>query len=160
MATTPRASAQFSLILRVTSPAAPGPFAALVDALESAGGIVGDITLIPGDGPRTREVVVDAGHVLEDHPRLAADDALHLEAHRARGAGPHDAEPEVIIWGVGRSLFNGVFPPEQWRPRIVLDLNYAEDSPGREYALRLGIRRVRYVSGLGLFKAQAALQFT
>jgi hypothetical protein len=73
--------------------------------------------------------------------------------------------PEVVIWGVGRSVFSGVFPTESWRPRLVLDLNYAEDSPGREYAQRLLFRRhassgesPRYVSGLGLFEAQAEEQ--
>ncbi len=71
MPTTPRASAQFSVILRVTSPASPGPFAALIDALEAAGGVVGDITLIPGDGPRTRDVVVDAATA--DHAAALAD---------------------------------------------------------------------------------------
>ncbi len=73
--------------------------------------------------------------------------------------------PEVVIWGVGRSVFGGTFPPEAWRPRLVLDLNYAEDSPGREYAQRLTFMpapshgaRSEYVSGLGLFEAQAAEQ--
>jgi 3-phosphoshikimate 1-carboxyvinyltransferase len=89
-----------------------------------------------------------------------------------RHASPNDKAqdpslgPEVVIWGVGRSVFTGRFPPERWRPKLILDLNYAEDSPGREYAQKIVIGRttstdqdVRYVSGLGLFEAQAALQF-
>jgi len=65
--------------------------------------------------------------------------------------------PDVLVWAVGRSTFSGVFPPENWRPRLILDLNYAEDSPGLEYAQLRGLEAA-YVSGLGLFEAQAQAQ--
>jgi shikimate kinase/shikimate 5-dehydrogenase len=66
--------------------------------------------------------------------------------------------PRVVIWGVGRSIFSGLFPPQSWRPELVIDLNYAEDSPGRDYAARL-LGSARYLSGLAFFEAQAARQF-
>lgn len=88
------------------------------------------------------------------------------EGGAAPSAAHPDVDPEVVIWGVGRSVFAGTFPPAHWRPKLILDLNYAEDSPGREYAQRLNLLKprkascgTRYVSGLGLFENQAALQF-
>lgn len=46
-------------------------------------------------------------------------------------------------------------PPATWKPKLVVDLNYFENSPARAYALRTG---ARYVSGLAMFRAQAAAQ--
>jgi shikimate 5-dehydrogenase/shikimate kinase len=62
-----------------------------------------------------------------------------------------DYRPETVIWSVGRSRAGVNSPPEVWRPKIVIDLNYAEDSPGREYAMRIG---AKYISGLAMFRAQ------
>ena len=64
-------------------------------------------------------------------------------------------DPECVIWAVGRSRSDKNDPPPEWRPKLVVDLNYAEDSPGRAFALATG---ARYVSGLEMFKAQAAAQ--
>jgi shikimate 5-dehydrogenase/shikimate kinase len=47
------------------------------------------------------------------------------------------------------------WPDPAWSPRRVVDLNYSEDSPGREYALQVG---AEYSSGLAMFRAQAAGQ--
>jgi shikimate kinase len=61
--------------------------------------------------------------------------------------------PEVVIWAVGRSHMQvSQWPPLTWRPELVMDLNYAENSPGREYALRLSCK---YQSGAEFFFAQA-----
>lgn len=66
--------------------------------------------------------------------------------------------PEVVVWAVGRSRMSACqFPPSHWRPTLIYDLNYAEDSPGREYALKCG---AKYRSGLAFFKAQAEGQRT
>ncbi|MNL62489.1 hypothetical protein D3C87_1865150 [compost metagenome] len=43
-------------------------------------------------------------------------------------------------------------PPPEWRPAMILDLNYKEDSMGREYAQSFG---ANYTSGLVMFLAQA-----
>jgi shikimate 5-dehydrogenase/shikimate kinase len=66
------------------------------------------------------------------------------------------ALPDVLIWAVGRSRqAHALWPDPSWRPLLVFDLNYAEDSPGREYALKVG---ARYISGLEMFRLQAQYQ--
>jgi shikimate 5-dehydrogenase/shikimate kinase len=70
--------------------------------------------------------------------------------------GNSQTDPEVVVWGVGRSHYReqdaAAWPPLSWRPQWVIDLNYSEDSPGREYALRTG---AKYLSGMEMFLAQA-----
>ena len=64
--------------------------------------------------------------------------------------------PECVIWAVGRSRMKDcLFPPSNWKPKLVVDLNYTEDSPGKEYALLTG---AKYISGWRMFKEQARLQ--
>lgn len=94
--------------------------------------------------------------------RAAFPDAT---AFAARTGAPRDegqaapdptGSPEVVVWAVGRSRQpQCVWPPPRWQPRLVFDLNYSDDSPGREYAARCG---ARYESGLRFFRAQAAAQ--
>lgn len=76
---------------------------------------------------------------------------------REAGSLAADWQPELVVWAVGRSRINeGLsFPPVNWRPRYVFDLNYSDDSPGRDYALMCG---AEYVSGLSMFRKQAELQ--
>lgn len=77
---------------------------------------------------------------------------------RDRRTGVHAREvaPRLVVWAVGRARFeNDQFPPDNWQPIFVVDLNYSEDSPGREYALRVG---ARYFSGLPMFRHQAERQ--
>jgi shikimate 5-dehydrogenase len=64
--------------------------------------------------------------------------------------------PDTVVWGVGRGRGSDVRPPVAWKPKQIIDLNYSDDSPGREYALT--IPGCRYVSGLGMFRAQAEAQ--
>ena len=64
--------------------------------------------------------------------------------------------PQTVVWAVGRNrMKSSRFPPASWKPQKVVDLNYTEDSPGREYALRTG---AKYVSGKTLFQHQAKKQ--
>jgi shikimate 5-dehydrogenase/shikimate kinase len=63
--------------------------------------------------------------------------------------------PETVIWAVGRARAGSNEPPANWKPKLVIDLNYSDDSPGREFALRAG---AKYVSGLAMFRAQAKAQ--
>ncbi len=71
--------------------------------------------------------------------------------------GSHDPNPsegpEIIIWA-GPPTGS---PPqnENWRPKIVIDLNYREDSLAKEYGER---HKAQYVSGWLMFKAQAEAQ--
>lgn len=60
--------------------------------------------------------------------------------------------PELLIWAASPDAQ----PPEKdWQPRIVLDLNYREDSLAREYALEV---HAQYIDGLKMFKVQAEKQ--
>ena len=65
--------------------------------------------------------------------------------------------PNVIIWAVGAGPFSekGQWPPEDWRPKEVIDLNYSDNSPGVVCADRYGCQ---YTSGLGMFLAQGEAQ--
>ncbi len=64
--------------------------------------------------------------------------------------------PDIVIWAVGRNRMSScVFPPRFWKPKQVIDLNYTEDSPGREYALLAG---AGYLSGEIMFENQAKKQ--
>ncbi|MCJ8276780.1 MAG: shikimate synthase, partial [Bdellovibrionales bacterium] len=65
--------------------------------------------------------------------------------------------PEFIIWAVGADNFaeTGVFPPEEWEPKAIIDLNYTQDSPGIECAHRYGCQ---YRGGLDMFTEQARKQ--
>ncbi|WII72481.1 shikimate kinase [Bdellovibrio sp. 22V] len=76
-------------------------------------------------------------------PRQGSEDALSLK-------------PKILIWAAPRSA-ETVFPPAEWSPAMVFDLNYKEDSMGREYAQRSGSN---YQSGLVMFTAQAQGQRT
>lgn len=60
--------------------------------------------------------------------------------------------PEVLIWAAAPSAEP---PQKNWRPSVVLDLNYREDSRAREFAMNSG---ARYFSGLHMFQAQAEAQ--
>lgn len=61
--------------------------------------------------------------------------------------------PDIILWAVP-SIYKNT-PPEHWSPSTIIDLNYSEDSCGREYAL---LKKATYASGLLMFLAQAKEQ--
>ncbi|MCB9025854.1 MAG: hypothetical protein H6625_06025 [Bdellovibrionaceae bacterium] len=67
------------------------------------------------------------------------------------------SEYDVLVWAVGQSHIQkgAKFPNEKIKYKLILDLNYAENSPGRELAMKLGIK---YISGASMFKAQAERQ--
>jgi shikimate 5-dehydrogenase/shikimate kinase len=71
--------------------------------------------------------------------------------------GPQPNKPSVIIWAVGFESFQneGVYPPKDWTPRLVVDLNYTQDSPGIQCAHNYGCQ---YQSGLSMFIEQARKQ--
>jgi shikimate kinase len=62
-------------------------------------------------------------------------------------------ETEILVWAVGRSRFKGRWP--HWSPKLIIDLNYSDDSPGIELAVQTG---AIYQSGLAMFQAQAQKQ--
>lgn len=59
--------------------------------------------------------------------------------------------PKILIWAAPRTS-ETQFPPTDWKPTMVFDLNYKEDSMGREYAQKCG---ANYESGLTMFVSQA-----
>ena len=64
--------------------------------------------------------------------------------------------PDILVWAVGRSRMPDCLePPPQWKPQLVLDVNYYENSPGKEYALKT---KASYISGWVWFKEQALFQ--
>ncbi|MDE0118843.1 MAG: hypothetical protein OXM55_02405 [Bdellovibrionales bacterium] len=67
-----------------------------------------------------------------------------------------DTHPSIVVWAVGRNRMpTTVLPPSFWKPKWVIDLNYTENSPGKEYALLTG---AKYISGITMFKHQAKKQ--
>lgn len=70
------------------------------------------------------------------------------------GSKELNESPEILVWAAPRAA-GLVWPPDHWKPQIVFDLNYKEDSPGREYALRI---KAKYISGGAMFRAQAEQQ--
>ncbi len=64
--------------------------------------------------------------------------------------------PKTVIWAVGRGrMKKALMPPQHWMPTQVIDMNYTEDSPGRDYALKTG---ANYTNGWAFFKEQAKKQ--
>jgi len=61
--------------------------------------------------------------------------------------------PEVLIWAAGNSDILKV--PEHWRPQVIIDMSYKENSPAREFA---AFRSIKYQSGHELFELQAKAQ--
>lgn len=87
--------------------------------------------------------------------RKALPGAVELSARTGRPRDPAAGEvisPETLIWAAGPDAEP---PAAPWRPRLVVDLNYREDSRAREYASVAG---ARYVSGHAMFRAQAEAQ--
>lgn len=64
--------------------------------------------------------------------------------------------PHIVVWAVPRSRMSEcLWPDVEWKPELVIDLNYTMDSPGREYALSIG---AKYRSGEAMFLAQGLEQ--
>ena len=74
------------------------------------------------------------------------------EAISARQGTVNTEAPDLLIWATGRS---NPFVWPKIRPKLVLDLNYGDDSPGLEFAVQNGLP---YYSGLKMFELQAAAQ--
>ena len=104
------------------------------------------------DFPRGPAVVWGGGGTLPILERAFPKAAFHAARSGALRRGTLVRDPDLLVWASPRM---GVPPPREWRPRLVFDLSYREDSPGRIYALRAG---TRYTSGLGMYLRQAALQ--
>lgn len=89
------------------------------------------------------------GRVLPNSSAFSA-----TKGHLRSGSKELQDLPKIVVWAAPRGS-ELMWPPDHWKPEIVFDLNYKEDSPGREYALRI---KARYVSGEKMFRAQAREQ--
>ena len=101
-------------------------------------------------------------------PEVWTPEAWTLGSWASGDPVPEAFRPRTLIWAAGSrastppgegrprgGILQNAWPPEAWRPRAVFDLNYSEDSPGREYALKVG---ADYQGGLPLFASQARAQ--
>lgn len=110
-------------------------------------------------GPQPQLAVFGGGGLLS-LLRAVFPDALFVAARTGLVRSAQGAEvssfpsPAVLIWSVGRSRYQHP-PPAFLRPRLVFDLNYAADSPGRDFAAQVG---AHYVDGSDFFVEQAAAQ--
>ena len=67
----------------------------------------------------------------------------------------HASPPNIVIWAAPRyDTLN--WPPADWLPKLIIDLNYTADSLGLEYAGQQP--KAVYKSGLEMFRAQAKKQ--
>jgi len=66
--------------------------------------------------------------------------------------GEKELQPQILVWAGSPEA---KMPPDAWKPELVIDLNYRDNSMAKDYGQRLG---ARYISGLAMFKAQAQAQ--
>ena len=70
--------------------------------------------------------------------------------------GQENSQSDILIWAVGRNRMKSCqWPPKDWTFSKILDLNYTEDSPGKELALET---KAQYQKGVEFFKTQAKKQ--
>lgn len=84
--------------------------------------------------------------------------ARYYEARTGKNRRPDlgqiEDSPVLVIWAAPRTD-QTLFPPVEWAPTMIYDLNYKEDSMGKDYAQWCG---ANYQSGLVMFKGQARYQ--
>jgi shikimate 5-dehydrogenase len=101
---------------------------------------------LPGAG----EVWLWGGGGIRGSVKAVWPGAREIPARQGLNGGGAD----LVIWATGRSRpFR--WPASNLRPNLILDLNYGDDSPGLEWAVR---ENLPYQSGLAMFKAQAGYQ--
>lgn len=115
----------------------------------------------PSPAVRGRGVVIWGGggvlssvaHVLPEATFYSASKGKPRESQSSLSPMPlSERSPEIVVWASGQQ--RGAWPLH-WKPRIIVDLSYTENSMGRVIALETG---ARYISGLSMFKAQAEAQ--
>ncbi len=124
----------------------------------------GFLALIEGIGllaPLQKNICVWGGGGTLEMLQQALPRATYFSARTGRqrpGLSQKDEEnvesPQVLIWAASRAAETQM-PPSEWKPLMVIDLNYKEDSMGREYAQICG---ANYQSGLQMFLTQAQWQ--
>ncbi len=105
------------------------------------------------DLPEAKNVWLWGGGGIKTSVRSVWPEIAEISARK--GTSRTDS-PDLLIWAVGRQR-RFQWPPPDLRPRLILDLNYADDSPGLEWAAQ---KNLPYQSGLIMFKLQAGFQRT
>lgn len=101
------------------------------------------------------------GGVLESIRKQHSE--FHFYSSRSgklKSENKENQQPTVVIWAAPR-LQETLFPPKEWNPRLVIDLNYSESSMGLEYVQRLSSdadSKLKYVPGRDFFLIQAKHQ--
>ncbi len=116
---------------------------------------VGLDSLLKSSDFKGKGVVWGGGGVLPELTKRLPE----FSCYSARTARPREGfkvidKPEVVVWASGRS-HHSLWPTSDWKPKKIIDLNYSDDSPGKEYALMVN---AEYVSGLEMFTQQAQAQ--
>ena len=89
--------------------------------------------------------VLPQAHYFSSRSATLKDHQMIEEAHFT---------PDIVIWSAPR-LPETKWPVKFWTPRLVIDLNYQENSMGLEYAQRINCK---YISGSKMFQIQAEEQ--
>jgi 3-phosphoshikimate 1-carboxyvinyltransferase len=97
-------------------------------------------------------VVWGGGGVLKPIGETLPDAIFYSASTGNPRAEKQSTQPAIVIWAAGSS--RGAWSAS-WKPRLVIDLSYTDNSMGRAVALEAG---ARYVSGLEMFEAQAQAQ--
>lgn len=118
----------------------------------------GFLDLIEGVGmiaPLQKEIFVWGGGGTLEMIEKALPHASYFSSRTAQprpgSEGAQGLQPKIVIWAAPRTS-ETLMPPKEWNPAMVFDLNYKEDSMGREYAQRC---EANYQSGLVMFLSQA-----
>lgn len=78
--------------------------------------------------------------------------AIPIRASLGPAVNEVSLQPAIVIWASGNE--RGEWPAS-WKPKLILDLSYTDDSAARTLAVETG---AKYISGLSMFRAQAVGQ--
>jgi shikimate 5-dehydrogenase len=107
---------------------------------------------IRGENPPAKDVWVWGAGGMKAAVEKVWPEAHVISARQGSGENIEAKDPDLLIWATSRSR------PFRWpavKPKRILDLNYSDDSPGLEYAVK---ENLPYQSGLKMFKLQAQFQ--
>ncbi len=108
--------------------------------------------------PAQSEIAIWGGGGVLEMLKSSLPHAQYFEARtgkeRDSGKSAEEFEPKILIWAAPRTEETKL-PPLSWKPTMIYDLNYKEDSMGKDYAQICG---ANYQSGLVMFQGQARYQ--
>lgn len=108
--------------------------------------------------PAQSEIAIWGGGGVLEMLKASLPHAQYFEARtgkdRQSGETANSSQPKIVVWAAPRSEETKL-PPLEWKPLMIYDLNYKEDSMGKDYAQICG---ANYQSGLVMFQGQARYQ--